>query len=415
MPSSFLIAWRFFTQNKRSMILSAVGVVFGVAFYITGQAQTEGFQNFFIETILGSKGAIIIEDRFQASYSQLLEDKTNTLVMLANPQKRKFYPGISDANRVLRVIEDYPNVISASPILEIKASIRAGLRSEVASLYAIDIPAHTKTTALKEQIIDGNFQDFEIDPDGLLVGKEMSKKLDLFVGQTVNLTGPSADVRRFTIRGIYETGINAIDQKRIYSHQRPAKYLVDGVAPISFILVRLADSMRAPADARAFEELLGHRSRPWQDREKSNMQIFRTLRISAGLAISCIILLAGFGIFNILTMSVLEKTKEISILRSMGYTRNDIVAVFLWQGLFVAVLGILLGWVFGLLLTYTVTHIPIKVRGIFKADHFIVVYAMKHYLQAAVLALISVLVASYIPARRAAKMEPVHILRGTSQ
>lgn len=397
------------------MFLSAVGVVFGVAFYVTGQAQTEGFQNFFIDTILGSKGAVIIQDRFQASYSRLLEEKSNTLVMLSNPQKRKFYPGISDANRVLRVVEEYPNVVAASPILEIKVSLRAGLRSEVASLYAIDIPQHTQTTDIKYQIIDGKFQDFETDPDGLLVGMEMVKKLDLFVGQAVNLSGPSGDVRRFTIRGIYETGINAIDQKRIYSHQRPAKYLVEGVAPISFILVRLNDSARAPADAKAFEELLGHRSRPWQDREKSNMQIFRTLRISAGLAISGIILLAGFGIFNILTMSVLEKTKEIAILRSMGYTRFDIVAVFLWQGLLVAFLGILMGWAFGLLMTWGVTHIPIKIRGIFKADHFIVVYSLNHYIQAAILALISVLVASFIPARRAAKMEPVHILRGTSQ
>jgi len=397
------------------MFLSAVGVVFGVAFYITGQAQTEGFQEFFIETILGSKGAIIIQDRFQASYSTLIEERQNTLVMLSNPQKRKFYPGISDANRVMRVIKEYPNVEAASPILEIKASIRAGLRSEVASLYAIDIEAHTATTDLKYQIIDGSFSGFQQDPDGLLVGKEMANKLDMFVGQAVNLTGPDAHTRRFTVRGIYETGINAIDQKRIYSHQRPAKYLVDGVAPTSFILVKLRDSQRARHDAKAFEQLLGHRSRPWQDREKSNMQIFRTLRISAGLAISCIILLAGFGIFNILTMSVLEKTKEIAILRSMGYTRTDIVAIFVWQGLMVAVLGILLGWVVGLLLTWTVTHIPIKIRGIFKADHFIVVYSMKHYIQAAFLALISVLIASWIPARRAAKMEPVHILRGTSQ
>jgi lipoprotein-releasing system permease protein len=414
-PSSFQIAWRFFTQSKRSMFLSAVGVVFGVAFYITGQAQTEGFQNFFIDTILGSKGAIIIQDRFQASYSSLIEERQNKLVMVANPQKRKFYPGITDANRVTRVIEEYPNVEATSPILEIKASIRAGLRSEVASLYAIDIDAHTATTDLKYQIIDGTFTGFEQDPDGLLVGKELADKLDMFVGQAVNLTGPEAQTRRFTIRGIYETGINAIDQKRIYSHLRPAKYLVDGVASTSFILVKLKDSQRAREDAKAFEQLLGHRSRPWQDREKSNMQIFRTLRISAGLAISCIILLAGFGIFNILTMSVLEKTKEIAILRSMGYTRFDIVAIFVWQGLMVAVLGILLGWIAGLFLTWTVTHIPIKIRGIFKADHFIVVYSIKHYFQAALLAMISVLIASWIPARRAARMEPVHILRGTSQ
>ena len=172
--------------------------------------------------------------------------------------------------------------------------------------------------------------------------------------------------------------------------------------------------MRAPEDAARFEQIFSHRARPWQEYEKGNLQIFSTVRISATLGISCIILLAGFGIFNVLTMAVMERTKEISILRSMGYTRNDISMIFIFQGLCIAVIGIIIGSGVGALLTLLVERIPIKIRGIFKADHFMVQWSWEHYFWAAVLALISVLIAAYIPARRAASIEPVRVLRGVS-
>jgi lipoprotein-releasing system permease protein len=239
--------------------------------------------------------------------------------------------------------------------------------------------------------------------------------MEVKVGHNVFINGPSGDSRRFKITGIFESGVNVIDEKRIYAHRRAAQAVLHMPFETSFIVVKLKDPDRAPQDSEAFEELLSHRSRSWQEREQGNMQIFHALRISAGLGISCIILLAGFGIFNVLTMSVLEKTKEIAILRSMGYTRNDISAIFLWQGLLVAILGILAGWVFGAMLTYGVSHIPIKIRGILKADHFIVAWSLGHYLWAAFLASISVFIAAYIPARRAAHVDPVNILRGSSQ
>jgi lipoprotein-releasing system permease protein len=125
--------------------------------------------------------------------------------------------------------------------------------------------------------------------------------------------------------------------------------------------------------------------------------------------------LAGFGIFNVLTMSVLEKTKEIAILRSMGYSRGDIARIFLWQGAGIAAGGIVAGWVMGALMTLTISKVPIKLRGVIRADYLIVDWSIWHYVIAGVLATIAVLFAAYTPARRAAKLEPVAILRGTSQ
>ncbi len=112
---------------------------------------------------------------------------------------------------------------------------------------------------------------------------------------------------------------------------------------ISAIIVKLRDPDRAPELAAHIERLFGHRSRSWQEREKGNLQIFSTLRLSAGITVSLIILLAGFLIFNTLTMAVVEKIREIAILRSMGYRRSDISLIFLGQGFLVASIGSVLG------------------------------------------------------------------------
>src|SRR5213079_1992267 len=136
-------------------------------------------------------------------------------------------------------------------------------------------------------------------------------------------------------------------------------------------------------------------------REESTLQLFMTLRVSAAITVSLIILLAGFGIFNVLTMTVLSKVKEIAILRSMGYRRIDISAIFLWQGAMVAIAGSVLGCLLGAALTWGVSHIPIRVRGLLYANHFLVTWNWAHYFWATVLAVIAVFIASYVPAKRA--------------
>jgi len=127
-----------------------------------------------------------------------------------------------------------------------------------------------------------------------------------------------------------------------------------------------------------------------------------------------IILLAGFGIFNVLTMSVLSKIKEIAILRSMGYRARDISAIFLWQGGIIAIAGSLVGCLVGALFTWGVSKIPIQVRGLIYANHFPVAWEWRHYFWATVLAIIAVFIASYVPARRAALLAPVATIRGSS-
>jgi lipoprotein-releasing system permease protein len=228
------------------------------------------------------------------------------------------------------------------------------------------------------------------------------------------LLSPGGQYRRFTVAAIAHSGVGSVDSTRMYSHQRVAQMLLKKPYEASMIIYKLRDPDRAPALADHFQTLFEHEATSWQDREESTLHLFLTLRLSAAITVSLVILLAGFGIFNVLTMTVLSKIKEIAILRSMGYQRRDISAIFLWQGGLVAAVGSVIGCIAGAVMTWGISKIPIRLRGLLSTDHFVVTWDWRHYLWAIVLATISVFVASYVPARRAAQLPPVATLRGSS-
>lgn len=415
MPPPLYIALRFIGHRKKAIILSLGGIILGVAFFICTQAQTQGFERFYIQTVLGTSGAIVVQDRFQDRYSGLLQDRENVVVSVQSERPRKYYPGITDAGQVMRAIREFSNVIACAPVLEDSASMRTDFRSEVFRLQGIDLDAQLQATDLRSYLIDGDLAVFRQKASGLLVGALLAQKLNLEVGNTVSIMGAGSEPRTFEVSGIFRTGDNMIDEKRAYVHLRVAQSLLNKPSEVSYIIVKLRDADRAPQLAAHLEDLLQHRSRSWQERERGNLEIFKAIRYSAAITVSTIIVLAGFGIFNILTLMVLEKVREIAILRSMGYRRSDISAIFLWQGLLVAVIGSTVGCILGALLTWGVSRIPVRVRGFFATDHFLVYWSWHHYVAAIGIAFVGVFIASYFPARRAAQLAPVSILRGSGQ
>ena len=162
------------------------------------------------------------------------------------------------------------------------------------------------------------------------------------------------------------------------------------------------------------EQVLRHGVKPWQEREKTWLAVFRALRISTMITVSVFTLIASLAMFNTLAMIVLEKTKDIAILRSMGYERRDITQIFLWQAGIVLAVGAALGVMFGAGVTWLVGQVPLPINGIFKTDHFIVTWEPSHYFGAVATAVVMVMIASLIPARRAARLEPGDIVRGSA-
>lgn len=410
MTPPLYIALRFLTHRKRALLLSLSGVVFGVAIFICTQAQTQGFSRYFIESNIGSNGALVVRSRFRPRYEPLMVAAKNSKTTTG---RRLYFEGITNPNEIMRVSRQFPDVISCSPVLRGTVSARAGFENATVDLYGIDPALHARTTDIVHQLIDGSFDDFRNNTSAIIIGSRLADLLQTSVGDTVQLLAPNGEYWRFNIAAIARAGIGSIDSTRIYSHAKIAQALLQQPSGATMIIYKLRDRNRAPVLARRFEALFQHNALSWQEREESTLQLFLTLRMSVAITVSLIILLAGFGIFNVLTMSVLAKIKEIAILRSMGYRRTDIGAIFLWQGALIAAAGSVLGCVLGALMTWGVSHIPIRLRGLLYTNYFLVTWDWRHYAFATLLALLAVFIASYVPARRAAELPPVVTIRGS--
>jgi lipoprotein-releasing system permease protein len=404
------IALRFLMHRKRALLLSLSGVVFGVAIFICTQAQTQGFTRYFIESNIGSNGTLVVRSRFRPRYEPLMVAAKNSK---AATGRRVYFEGITNPNEIMRVSRQFPDVISCSPVLRGTVSARAGFENATVDLYGIDPALHARTTDILGQLIKGNFDDFRNNTSSIIIGSRLADLLQTNVDETVQLLAPNGEYWRFDVAAIARAGIGSIDSTRVYCHARIAQALLQQPSGASMIIYKLRDRNRAPVLANRFETLFQHNAVSWQEREESTLQLFLTLRMSAAITTSLIILLAGFGIFNVLTMSVLAKIKEIAILRSMGYRRIDISWIFLWQGALIAAAGSLIGCLLGALMTWGMSHIPIRLRGLLYTNHFVVTWEWQHYALATLLALLAVFIASYVPARRAAELPPVATIRGS--
>jgi lipoprotein-releasing system permease protein len=328
--------------------------------------------------------------------------------------RRLYFEGITNANEIMRVSRQFSNVVSCSPVLRGTVSARAGFENATVDLLGIDPALHAQTTDILQKLVAGNYDDFRNNTSSIIIGSRLAEDLlQVGVGDTVQLLAPNGEYWRFSVAAIARAGIGPIDSTRVYVHDRIAQALLQQPSGASIIIYKLRDPDRAPALAEHFEALFQHGATSWQDREESTLQLFLTLRMSVAITTSLIILLAGFGIFNVLTMSVLTKIKEIAILRSMGYRRIDISSIFLWQGALIAAAGSLLGCLLGALMTWGVSHIPIRLRGLLYTNYFLVTWDWRHYVFATLLAILAVFIASYVPARRAAELPPVVTIRGS--
>ena len=403
------IALRFLFHRKRAFILSLCGVVFGVAIFVCTQAQTQGFTKNFVDATIGSNGAIMLRAQFRPRYENLLVAPENSKVEAA---RRRYFEGITNASEIMRISRRFSNVVACAAVLRGTLTARAEFETATVDLFGIDPADQLRTTDIGHEIIQGKFEDFRNNPGSVIVGSRLAEALGVSAGDPLQLLAPSGEYWRFTVAAVARSGVGSVDQTRVYCQSKIAQRLLRKPYPATMILYKLRDPETAPELAKQFEQLFQHEARSWQEREEANLQLLTTLRLSTAITVSLIILLAGFGIFNVLTMTVLSKMKEIAILRSMGYSRRDISAIFLWQGALIAAFGSLIGCLIGGVAVIGVAHIPLRVRGILYADYFPVASDWHHYLWATVLAIIAVAIASWVPAYRAGQLPPVATLRG---
>lgn len=410
MQTTLRIALRFLLAKQRAMLMSLAGIAFGVGFIVLTQAVTSGFQGFFIQTILGADGAIRVEDKIQPSSTPIEEGAFKIKV----ESDRKYKEGVAEPRNQMEAIRSIGEVRGVSQVLRGNIAIQSATREDTAQIFGIVLEDHLTVSDLGKQIVLGSADEFRRSPSGIMIGQVLADRLKIRLGESV-LIAYAGQSTRYRISAIYETGVRDVDRSRIFMHLGEARTLLNKPFGATFLQISLRQPDRAPELCRLISDMTDHRATSWQERERVWLSVFQFFRISAWITVSTIIVVSGLGMFNTLAMIVMEKTKEIAILRSMGFTRTDIGAIFMLQGGLVLVTGLAAGWIFGALCTLGTESVPIRLRGVFSTDHIVVAWDVYHYLGAGLAAAIVVAIASWFPARRAARMEPAGIIRGASQ
>jgi len=193
MTPPLFIALRFLTHRKRSLLLSLSGVVFGVAIFICTQAQTQGFAQHFVDSTIGSNGALIMRARFRPRYENLLVAAKSKN---ANAAHRLYFEGIDDASEIMRISRQFSNVVCCSPVLRGTVSARAGFENATVDLFGINPSLHLQTTDLRSELVHGDFDDFRNNTSSVIVGSKLADLLAVGVGDTVQLLSPHRSEER---------------------------------------------------------------------------------------------------------------------------------------------------------------------------------------------------------------------------
>ena len=385
-----------------------------MAFFVVTQAQTSGFEKFFIRTVLGTNGAIRISDQFQDTFGRV--EKVNkdgsTEFFFHSREDALYREGVKQPGLIREALAEFPEILGASEILEGNGVLDTGSRKKSVELHGIRWVDHLQTSDLSKQLIHGSISDFASDQTGILLGSRIYNRLNIKIGDRIRLIGGTGTLH-LRVSGVFETGVSQIDKNRAYLHFDIANSFLGRKGEGSIFQVSLHEPEKAPALAVQLQSVLNHRVVSWQERERVWLDVFQALRVSSAITVSCILLLSGLGMFNVFAILVIEKTRDIAILRSMGFTPRDVSAIFLWQGTIVLSGGIVFGSVLAFGATYLISIIPLRIRGIFSTDHFVVNWDLSHYLWGAAIAMLFVSIATWIPARRASRIEPAKIIRET--
>lgn len=323
--------------------------------------------------------------------------------------QRKYIEGWREVVAYLRRL---PDVRHVAPGVTGQAFVHHGARSIGVTVIAADPEVYEPLAAMNEYLVAGRY--VGMGADEAVIGWRLSRDLGVGVGQRIRVTSSEGVSQTLSVAGIFDTGQDLYDQGRVYVTLRTGQSLFGTGNDVSTISVKLTDMYRANAIADHLEAIYRVETDSWMRQFSQFLNIFTAQRAITVLITSFSLLASSLGIASVLIVSVLQKSKQIGILKAMGARRSQILAVFTLEGLFIALVGACLGAVSGSLLLAVLAPIkqPPRPSGLRPDPLFPVQFSPLIVAAAMVAAVIATLIASIVPARRAAALDPVEVIRG---
>lgn len=418
MPFELFIGLRYLKAKRKSTFISIItfistaGVALGVMALIVVLAVMTGFENDLREKILGTNAHIVV-------------------IRHGAPMERY--------RTVIERLKSFKGVQAATPFIYNQVMLSSGKNVSGVVLRGIDVATDRQVTRLSKSIVEGNIDNLDPKmgrgPDatpGLMVGKELAKHLNIFLGDTVNVISPMGNItplgmmprmKPFKVTGIFNTGMFEYDSTLAYVSLDQAQRFFDLGDTVTGIQLKVADVYHTDELARSINREMGvdFYARDWMQMNKNILFALKTEKIVMFIILTLIVLVAAFGIASTLFMVVMEKTRDIAILKSMGATASSIMKIFVLEGLIIGIIGTFIGVASGLLIALNLEPIISVIqqitgqnffnKDIYYLDHFPSLVVPSDVALISVTAILISFLATLYPAWQASRMLPAEALR----
>jgi len=400
------------TSRFRQLLVAILSVSFGISMYIAMNSFMAGVNNIQTEITFTSMSHIKI-------YNDLSEDITpiiskpkdsNTILMVNNARNIQYTQGIKNADVIKNELLNMPEINGVALQLNEKVFIRNGVSNTSASLSGIETVNENELFETAKYIVEGNLSELDKRSDGIILGVGLAQTIGVKTGNTISVSTSEGVSKTFKIIGLLESGSKGTDKtSALISIQTARQLFSKNKSYATDVLVNTYDYNNARTVAEKVRKLTDYKVESWQE---GNDQLVSSslLRDILAIAVSLTILIvAGFGIYNIMNMTVNEKIKEIAILKAMGFNGKDVIEIFLTQSVAIGLIGGFVGLFLGNSIVQILDIVPFKIAS---HNTLPVVYNAKDYILAFVFGVVITLIAGYLPSRKASKVDPVEILRG---
>lgn len=412
------LSLKYLLSRKKQSLLILLGIVIGTAAYVAISGMMLGFQTKLMDQLVNNDAHIRISAREELLTAEALNSygEATHVFWTIPPSGRKDSAKIEYPIGWFNKLDVDPDVIAFAPQVNLNVIFNRANITHSGRMIGSDPIRQERISNIEQYMIAGKFKDIGSSGNHIIVGQKLLEKIGARMSETILISSGKGIPQPFKIVGIFDTGSRNIDESTVFSSLADAQKLRGTPSEITDIAIKINDPYTAEEKATEWKNASKEKILSWQESSAGILSVFKTQDIVRNSMTISIIVVASFGIYNILSILVTQKKRDIAILRSMGFTPSDIVKLFFNQGLLLGLSGGLLGLLMGYMICLLVGQIEIAPgRMGSSSNHMIISYNYIIYIKAFTIALLSSLFSSMLPAREAGKLDPMEIIRSGGQ
>ncbi|HVN75251.1 MAG TPA: ABC transporter permease [Thermoanaerobaculaceae bacterium] len=417
-----LLAWRHLASRPRQSALTVAGVALGVAVFVFTVSMMDGLTVFFTQRLIRVSPLLtVLPERLDVNVvrDQLRRADPAAIVAVERPPVPDDRPTVRGATALAVRLRSVPGVLGVSVAGATPVVLSFGTVAEPATLVGLDPDDEALVTELPRCVAQGRWDLLASRRSGAVLGKDLADRLGVEAGDRVAAVGNAGQARELEVVGIIATGLGSLDESNVYVNL-PVAQGVAGWGGDEGTEVRLRTAAVANLDGlrRRLEAITGHRVETWEEASQASLRLFRMIGITTYLLTGFVLVVAGLGIANKLTTIILDKERDIAILRSFGFSRGAVREVFLIEGVALGLVGAALGCAAAAAVIEYFTVFPIRFApregAVLAYTELFLAKDPRYYLVISVAALAISAVAALAAVRRAVRVVPVEVLRGAA-